>query len=488
MHHAGPTEAEDLVARLAGATPGPALVAELAAVDPAAADDATLLEAVAAWHKVAAWAASRTAAVVNELRRRREAQRRESFLGDEIAARLGATRRAGESIVADAWCLERLPEVWDALDAGRVDTRKARVLAEELLALPADAQPTVAESAVRSAETLTVPQLRALIRAAAIEHDPAAADKAHARERARRRVELDPVRDGMAWLRAYLPAPDAVAVHTALTALADARPGDDTRPIDARRADALVDLAVRCLETATTPHGQPLPRRHGRRPHVQVTVAASTLAGLDEAPARLAGYGPITAATARAIAQGDVRWRAVGVDAATGEARTGPGDGGRAGEHGGDGDGSHGRGGGPAGYRPPQRLRDEVVARDVTCTFPGCRLPASRCDIDHIAPFDPRRPAEEQTVEPNLHALCRHHHLLKTFGGWDVRRDAATGRTEWRAPTGHRYARQPEPAVATGHLDDPEPDEPDTELAPDDARHDDAAPPGGGIAGTPPAA
>jgi hypothetical protein len=47
-----------------------------------------------------------------------------------------------------------------------------------------------------------------------------------------------------------------------------------------------------------------LPTRHGRRPHLVITVAASTLNGHDELPADLLGYGPVTAPHARTIAGG----------------------------------------------------------------------------------------------------------------------------------------------------------------------------------------
>jgi hypothetical protein len=45
-----------------------------------------------------------------------------------------------------------------------------------------------------------------------------------------------------------------------------------------------------------------LPTRHGRRPHLVITMAAATLNGQDELPGDLLGYGPITAPHARAIA------------------------------------------------------------------------------------------------------------------------------------------------------------------------------------------
>ena len=152
-----------------------------------------------------------------------------------------------------------------------------------------------------------------------------------------------------------------------------------------------------------------------------MSVAASTLLGSDDLPAILAGHGPIPAAMARALASDpDAVWQRLFTDPASGvltdvSSRT---------------------------YRPGAALRAAVVARDVTCAFPGCRVPAASSDLDHVAPFDPTADAP-QTHGANLHALCRTHHRAKTVGGWQVARDPATGRTTWTAPTGHRFARDP---------------------------------------------
>lgn len=452
-------EAADARREALGGAPGPELAALLAQLAVPAESDAVLLEAIDAFDRLAAWAASRQAVAVNELRRRRQSQGRAAFVADEVAARLGTTRAAGQRIVGEAMGLEQVPQVWDALDRGAVDPRKAAMLCDEILALPPLLRFDVASEVVPLAGGLTIPALRGRIRRRAMAADPEAACRAHERERRGRYVSLEPVRDGMAWLHAYLPAPDAVAVHATLTAMADAAPSDDPRGVDERRADALVDVVTRWLDAGTCPDGTPLPRRQRRRPHLQVTVAASTLAGDDDAPAELAGYGPISADMARQIAR-DATWSAIGVDPRTGEARRtgegrdGPGPAGRArggAPPGGAPPGGASPGGAPPGYRPLAALADDVLARDRTCTFPGCRVPAMRCDLDHIEPFDPTMPAEDQTVGTNLHALCRHHHNLKTHGGWRVERDEATGRTLWTAPTGHEYAREPLPAPG-GHV------------------------------------
>ncbi len=365
------------------------------------------------------WAAARQAHVVAELRRRREAQRCDGFLGDELSARLGTTRAIGESKVGLAIALERLPGVAGALVRGDLDVRKAVVVTEEVMHLPDDVAATATDAVLPDAQGLTAPQLRARLRRLEISRDPEGAHDRHERARADRYVSISPTQDAMAWLTALLPAPDAVAVYTTLTALADAADPADDRSMGARRADALVDLATRHLDAGIGPDG-PLPMRHRRYPHLDITASAASLLGLDNEPAELAGYGPIPAPMARAIAD-RATWRPLLIDARSGEpiahaTRT---------------------------YRPSAELTGAILDRDRECTFPGCRVVAVRCDLDHIEPFDTARPAGDQTTADNLHPLCRHHHLVKTHGGWAVARDPAIGITTWQSPTGHRYLRDP---------------------------------------------
>ena len=91
------------------------------------------------------------------------------------------------------------------------------------------------------------------------------------------------------------------------------------------------------------------------------------------------------------------------------------------------------------GYRPSAALARFVRARDLTCRFPGCAMPAEFCDIDHVIPY-PAGP----THPSNLACLCRKHHLLKTFwnGDWALKLlpDASA---IWTSPTGHTYSTHP---------------------------------------------
>ncbi|MGW0175627.1 DUF222 domain-containing protein [Rhodococcus sp. NPDC003322] len=218
---------------------------------------------------------------------------------------------------------------------------------------------------------------------------------------------------------------------------------------------------------------------------VHVGVNLTTLLGLDDLPAYLAGHGWIDADLARDIAA-DGTWRKVLtltdadrealLDALCGHA----GQGGGAGEVAAD-DASgdvwlsgrrietlaHGKilgigraltaaGITPSAirersrrrreqltYRPCQRLAEIVRARDGICRFPGCSVRAVSCDIDHTVPFDHAKPASGGwTVEQNLACLCRRHHRLKTLGRWNVRQ-LGGGRLEWTTPSGELVITEP---------------------------------------------
>jgi hypothetical protein len=218
----------------------------------------------------------------------------------------------------------------------------------------------------------------------------------------------------MAELWAYLPAADAAAVKAALDARAYETihgAGGDSRTADQRRADALVELASAAL---ADPH---LAKAHGQRPGVQVTVAASTLMGLDDQPGELDGYGPITAAMARRIAfDPTARWRRLLTD-------------------------DHGliQAVATKTYRPPLDVTRTVIARDVHCTFPGCRKKAVYTDIDHVRAYR----KGDRTTQANLMSLCRRHHRLKHSGRWRVHRDDITGVTTWTDRRGRRYRSRP---------------------------------------------
>lgn len=92
-------------------------------------------------------------------------------------------------------------------------------------------------------------------------------------------------------------------------------------------------------------------------------------------------------------------------------------------------------------YRPSAKLAAFIRSRDLICRFPGCDVPADRCDIDHVVPY-PFGP----THASNMHCKCRSHHLMKTFwggpDGWRERQ-LPDGTVLWTTPAGKTYTTAP---------------------------------------------
>ncbi|HWG16168.1 MAG TPA: HNH endonuclease signature motif containing protein, partial [Streptosporangiaceae bacterium] len=91
------------------------------------------------------------------------------------------------------------------------------------------------------------------------------------------------------------------------------------------------------------------------------------------------------------------------------------------------------------GYVPSRRLQHLIRARTRTCSAPGCRCPAWRCDLDHTVPYA----SNGLTCDCNLAPLCRHHHRCKQSEGWRLEQPAP-GTMRWTTPAGRRYVTVPD--------------------------------------------
>jgi hypothetical protein len=88
-------------------------------------------------------------------------------------------------------------------------------------------------------------------------------------------------------------------------------------------------------------------------------------------------------------------------------------------------------------YRFTTLHRATAVGRDARCRFPGCKVPADRCELDHIinSPFtDPG--SDGPTSIRNCACLCRTHHQLKTKKLWKVRTPDDGITLHWTGPAG----------------------------------------------------
>jgi hypothetical protein len=417
---------------------------------------------------------------------------------DELAHALRWTVPSAGNRIAAARALVAQPGLVALVESATISAWAGRLVSEHLEDLtPAQAQMVIEDVATRVRARLASgrrgcnsAEVNRLARMARLRACPETEQQARIRAFADRRVVVHRRQSGMATLIADLAEADAYRIHRRLTAIAAGLQADEApegepeaRTRDQLRADVLADvllgagLSAQGADPAHRPdstrtartcasHQEPLTEpqapvasgasltdRPPARPDIQVIVTMEALLGLAQDPAEVPGLGPIPADVARALAA-DGRWTAWITDAAGVVTATGS-----------------------AGYVPSAAVARLVRAREPHCRFPGCRQPATRCDLDHAIPWP-----LGATTPQNLGPLCRRHHMLKTHGGWRLApatagdrtataeaapeglskitpdagpRPTSKGRSEppgwrWRTPAGLTVLDESEPLVASG--------------------------------------
>ncbi|SFR45150.1 protein of unknown function [Microbacterium azadirachtae] len=373
----------------------------------------------------------------------------------EIAAGLRVSRGTAARALGVGWSLnDRFPAARAALAAGRISARHAAVIVQAAAAsldiADLEAHARYEERVIPFAAAETAPRTEAFARSVAAAVAPETVTERHRRARGDRQVRVTDVDDGMAWLGILLPSVLAHAAHDRLTAMARriratgdaAQPGAEPREDRRRRRDLLPPLGTHPQEPTADPRSLDEVRAdlaadlllaadtdlirenglEGIRGAVQVTIAGSTVTGADDRPAELDGHGPIDADLARHLAGTTDVWDRLFLDARGMLTRTDT-------------------------YSPTERMRRFLRARDRHCRFPGCRMPARPCDIDHNHDHAQGGPTDID----NLCCLCRGHHALKHPDQDDRWRWTATqhpgGVIEWTSPDGHTYTDTPPPRV-----------------------------------------
>lgn len=316
-----------------------------------------------------------------------------------VAAEVGAQLRIGVGLAASRVryaraMRERLPKVGAVFAAGDIDYRMFQTIVFRT-DLIVDAEVMGAVDAVLAANVGRWPSMSQGRLGAQVDKVVAKADADAVRRRqeraAGREVWFADMGDGLAHLEGTVASPHAHALDRRLDALAATVCEHDPRSREQRRADALGALAAdadrlgcRCGRTDCAA---------GTRPAspvvVHVIAEQASLAGTGAAPGcEIGAQGLIPPELVAELAA-----------SATVVPLVHPGD-------------------APPepGYVPSRALADFVRCRDLTCRWPGCDRPATACDLDHTIPFAAGGP----THASNLKALCRTHHLVKTFWGWRV--------------------------------------------------------------------
>lgn len=328
----------------------------------------------------------------------------------EVGAELRLTRRAADVEMALALELRSHPRLAEALRLGRLDVRRVRVILEAIAGHSRELADDVVERVLVDADALTTGQLRALLRRLVIENAPDAAAARYENAVERRKVVAEPDESGSAHLYATdLPPHRVAAALRHLTELAHRlKSADEKRSIDQLRADCMLDLLCGNQPQITAGEGRAV---------IDIRIDLTTLIGLNDKPADLAGYGPVIADIARSAVHQDDEWRYTVTNDVGGVIATGV-----------------------TTRRPTTAMRRHLESVYRRCVFPGCRVPARRCDLDHtIAWAD-----GGATTTCNLTPLCRHHHTLKHTSRWTYRR-LDDGTHLWTSPHGRTYTSGTEP-------------------------------------------
>lgn len=449
-------------------------------------DARELVSALEAVAQIESRVAAFKAQVIKALVDLREAEHREdahpSLLQDpiecvareEVAAALTISCRSANNEVRAALQLCARPRTVQALARAELTTRAAKAFVDATFMLDST---QIAQVERRIIDTLKGKKPAAVRqntnRAISVLYpeQQSVQHEAAARERS---VGMFPSDHGMATIEAHLPCHEANLVYANLTAAAhllknhdrdvlkeNGLPTNELAALDSYRADTLVALtriamAGRALlsGSAAVPVGAKAAAGGGMAsagpwteligpitgsepeairavliaadsgdPRTRVADVAvahvvldlPTALGLADNPGELRGHGPIPAELVRELAA-DAQWQRWITDDTGSLINIGT-----------------------TRYRPSQRLREFIEARDVNCRFPGCYQPAQSCDLDHATAY-----GKGGATDPsNLGPLCRRHHRIKTHSRWDIDSVEPDGCAVWLSPTGQRIRHDP---------------------------------------------
>lgn len=372
----------------------------------------------------------------------------------ETACLLREAERTVERKMDQARWLMCAPATFEALSAGDISYRHATALVDQMRTLPMADQEWFEEAVLPAAKTLPVGRFTDRARRVRERRHPESIVTRNKSALAERRTYWEAAPDGMGWLHWFSTAETTKAACDRIDAMAKTlkKLGDPTaaEEEDATPADADPGVAT-AGAAATAPTGTgaafgvdgrtdheasrtldqiraditgallvdgitPTGLGTGVQGTVMVTVSVFTLMGLDDEPAMLEGYGPISPEAARRIAAhapGFTRLLThpeTGVVLSLGKTR----------------------------YKNTKAIKKWLRIRDETCRFPGCSRPAVTSDIDHTEGWV----QGGTTDHDNLAHLCEAHHRLKHMSTWSVAQEPG-GVLIWTSPGRRSYRTDP---------------------------------------------
>jgi hypothetical protein len=291
---------------------------------------------------------------------------------------------------ADRLCvgtqLESLPNIAEALRTGAISYQSTSLLCHLREQLGDKRDLFVEDEMLEHARNLSVAGLRYLCRYARHVADPDGFFNEAEADHTRRRLDISQMGDGMYCVDAILDPATGAAFRTALDSLAKRLGPDDDRSHKQRMADSVGELVHHAMDEGR------LPRRHGVKPHVNVTT---TLEGLKNEfgapPADLELSLPVSTRTLERIACDSTISRVLLADSMVIDV-------------------------GRATRVISAPTRRALRTRDRGCRWPGCDRQVNWSTPHHIVAWARGGPSNL----PNLVLLCFFHHRLVHEGGWQV--------------------------------------------------------------------
>jgi Domain of unknown function (DUF222) len=323
----------------------------------------------------------------------RDAQKAgEHLVGGNTTAASWIARTCGMSITsaADRLCvgeqLESLPKVAAALSSGEISYQSASALCHLRERLGEKAAFFDEDEMLGYAREFSVFGLRKLCRVAWHVANPDGFFNEAEADFNRRYLHISQMADGMYAVDGQLDPVGGAAFKTAAEALAKRKDREDDRTHSQRMVDAVGELAMHAMGQGT------LPRRHGVKPHINLTMTLEGLKNeLGAPPADLELSLPISTRTAERIACDCTISRVLLADSRVIDV---------------------GRATRVVSAPTMRALR----VRDKGCRFPGCDRQVNWSSPHHIVFWARGGPNNL----PNMVLLCYFHHRLVHEGGWQV--------------------------------------------------------------------
>ncbi|RJQ74423.1 HNH endonuclease [Pseudonocardiaceae bacterium YIM PH 21723] len=304
------------------------------------------------------------------------------FVADVVGEVMGMSPRRASNWLEVAQALDGpLRSTFEALLAGEICEERMQAIYSKTQWLAADKVPAVEQVALDNALWSSPRELAGIMDEEILRVDPDGYADRKSRRMHQRKLEHRTGSDGVSTLAITgdEATNHAITQHVGALAKKLRRDGDE-REMDQLRCDISQQLLLGTFDGAGEVKAE-----------IIIHLTPDILAGFSDAPAQVAGMGPIPAQVARDYAaKGD--WYRLVEDPVTGvgiKAET-------------------------KSRFPTPGMRRLLFSTHKTCSAPFCMAAAVTCDIDHCR----RHEDGGKTCICNLLPLCRHHHRLKDEGNW----------------------------------------------------------------------